>query len=100
MIQALGILFALLALGSWGFGDFYIQRTARAIGTWKALFCIAAGGFIVFFPFAFRDLYLLRDEKNLLLLAFLSVITFLVALFNFEALKRGKIAVIEPLLGI
>lgn len=95
----LGILFAFGALFSWGFGDFFIQRTTRLIGTWKALFCITALGAIVLFPFIKDDLRTLT-VGDISLLWLVTVITLFTALFDFEALKRGKIAIIEPIMGM
>lgn len=95
----LGILFSFGALFSWSFGDFFIQRTTRLIGTWKALLCITGLGAIVLFPFVRSDLqYLTIREISLLWLV--TVITLFAALFDFEALKRGKIAIIEPVMGL
>lgn len=99
MEASLGLLFAFGALFSWGVGDFFIQRTVRLIGTWKALFCITAFGGIVLFPFIYGDLQTLTG-RDLSLLWLVTVITLFAALFNFEALKRGKIAIIEPIMGM
>lgn len=44
MTHYIGILFAFIALISWGFGDFFIQKTTRIIGSWKALFFIGIVG--------------------------------------------------------
>ncbi|MBI3336576.1 EamA family transporter [Candidatus Peregrinibacteria bacterium] len=84
---------------SWGLGDFFIQRTVRLIGSTKALFCIAITGTIVLFPFVWRELLLL-DMPDLLLLSLLTFVVIVSALFNFEALKTGKIAIIEPIIGL
>lgn len=99
MNPTLGLLAAFGAFLSWGIGDFAIQRSARAVGSMAALFGITALGAIVLFPFAaphlpavFHSIYLL----GLLLLTVL--ITLFAAVFEFEALKKGKIAVIEPIM--
>lgn|SRR3989338_308026 len=94
-----GIIFAVVALFGWGFGGFYIQRAARAIGTAKALFFIGATGFIFLLPFVWRDLVTL-ERQNFLFLALLGTVVVVATLFEFQALKEGKIVIIEPLIGI
>lgn len=95
----MGILFAFIALVSWGFADFFIQRTARAVGSWKALFFIGMVGLIGLLPFVKNDLVSLHGA-NLLLLSLLGVVVVFAALFNFEALRQGKIAIVEPIIGL
>lgn len=95
----MGLLFAFGALFSWGFGDFFIQRTTRLIGTWKALLCITGFGAIALFPFVRSDLSALT-VREVSLLWLVTVITLFAALFDFEALKQGKIAIIEPIMGM
>lgn len=97
----LGILFALGALVCWAFGDFYIQRTARKIGIWKSLFFISLIGAFGLYPFIADDLVAtLSNPGQLLIMTLASVVMFFAALFDFEALKQGKFAIIEPILGI
>jgi drug/metabolite transporter (DMT)-like permease len=91
----MGILLALTALISWGLGDFLIQRSARKFGDWVALFYITAFGAIILFPFALKDLAPAFASHSILLwLA--AIVTLLFALLDFEALRIGKISVIEP----
>lgn len=99
MSNHLGIIFALVALFSWGFGDFFIQKTTRIVGTWKALFFIGIVGLIALFPFVKNEVLNL-DSRSLLLLALLGVVVVFAALFDFEALRQGKIAIIAPLIGL
>lgn len=93
----MGITFAFIALIGWGIGDFLIQRSARAFGNYPAIFYITAFGSIAFFPFVYHDLpsLLLFDDKFFFLLL-TSVVILFAALFDFQALKVGKICVIEP----
>lgn len=92
----MGILFALTALISWGLGDFLIQRSARKFGDWISLFYITAFGAIFLFPFALGDIALSFTFHSVLLwLA--ALITLFFALLDFEALRVGKISVIEPI---
>ncbi|MEK7664267.1 MAG: EamA family transporter [Patescibacteria group bacterium] len=99
MSQYAGIIFAFIALVSWGFGDFFIQKTTRVIGSWKALFFIGVVGLIGLFPFVKNDLTSL-NSANLLLLGLLGIVVVFAALFDFEALRQGKIAIVEPIIGL
>ena len=99
MSSYFGILFALGALFAWGLGDFLIQRTTRAVGSFKALFFIGVVGMVGLFPLIKNDLTRL-DTAAWLLLCSLGFVVIFVALFDFEALKQGKIAIVEPLIGL
>jgi len=93
----MGILFAFIALFSWGIGDFLIQKSTRKFGDWLALFYICAFSTIVLFPFVYKDLgVVMSSQKDLIFLILTSIIILFAALFDFEAFKRGKISVIEP----
>lgn len=94
-----GIIFALIALFAWGFGDFFIQKTARIIGLGKVLFFIGAVGLFGIFPFIQKEIFSL-EPKNWFLLLALGIIVVLSASVNFSALKEGKIAIVEPLIGM
>lgn len=99
-MQIFGILWALVALFGWAIGDFTIQRVTRFAGTVKALFYIASLGAIVLLPFAWPHLGELARPNNLMLLALGVCVTFFAAIFDFEALEDGKLAVVEPVLGM
>ncbi len=92
----MGILLAITALLSWGLGDFLIQRSARRFGDWIALFYITAFGSLVLFPFVYRDLGAAFEAHSLVLWIASAAILF-AALLDFEALRVGKISVIEPI---
>ncbi len=102
MSAELGIMFALFALVCWGFGDFYIQRATRKIGDWEALFVIVLFGAIALTPFIYKDLEFLFSlhDNTFLILTGVSVVLLIAALLDFEALKKGKIAIAEPLLAL
>ena len=93
-----GILFAIVAMLCWGFGDFFIQRSTRKIGDFETLFLITFFGSLVLLPFVWSDIGTLFSElqSGLAILLAGAVILFVAALLEFEALKRGKISVIEP----
>ncbi len=99
MFQYTGVLFAFLALFSWGFGDFLIQKTARILGLWQTILVIGIVGCIGLFPFVWNDLAHLSGA-HISLLLLLSAVTLFATLFDFQALKEGKISIIEPLLGM
>lgn len=97
----MGIVFAFIALFSWGLGDFLIQRSTRKFGSWVALFYITAFGAVLTLPFIWRELSSLFTSVNLLLLlSFSSAVIFFAALFDFKALKIGKISVVEPVYAL
>ena len=95
----LGVIFALVAFLTWGFGDFFIQRTARVIGVWKALFFIGGTGAVFLLPFVIKDLPLLNVQSVFLLLGVTFIVT-IASLFDFEALVQGKISIIDPLISL
>ena len=99
MTIATGVLLALIALVGWGFGDYLIQRTTRLVGSAKALFFIGFVAFVVLTPFVLKELPGLTGN-DFVLLAFLSLMVIIGAAFDFEALRQGKIAVIEPVVGL
>lgn len=101
MSPSIGILLALGALIFWGVGDYLLQKTLRAIGTWKTLFFNTLVTALLLLPFVYRDIIpTVIDNKAIVLLLIASVIILFTALLDFEALRRGKLAVIEPILGI
>ncbi|OGL74381.1 hypothetical protein A3E39_03275 [Candidatus Uhrbacteria bacterium RIFCSPHIGHO2_12_FULL_60_25] len=96
----IGFLFALGALLGWAFGDFYLHRTAKHIGIWKAMLYVSGLGSFVLLPFVITDIGTLVSNPNLLLiLSLTAVIVFVALLLSFEALKDGKMAVVEPIIG-
>ncbi len=83
------ILAAFGAMICWGFGDFFIQKTTRKIGDVEALAFIGIIGIIGLLPFVWNDLGALFEMRNLLIVILLGIITFIAAIINFEALKKG-----------
>lgn len=99
-MSLLGITFAFIALLSWGFGDYFIQATSRAVGIVKALFYIGFGATILLLPFVYNQIGLVfQNPRALILLGLAAIIAFFASLFDFEALKEGKISIIEPIIG-
>lgn len=95
----IGIALAFVAMLCWGFGDFLIQKSTRKLGDWETLFLITLFGTIVLAPFVWKSLPdILSSIDNKLVILFLtSIILFVAALLDFEALKKGKLAVVEPI---
>jgi len=99
MYAYLGVVFALLALFGWGFGDFFTQKLTRKIGGWQTLFFIGTAGAILFLPFMINGQAKLA-LSNWSLLAILGALVIINAPLGLEALKRGKISVVEPVFGL
>ena len=100
MVFEWGLLAAFGAMFSWGIGDFLIQKTVRKIGDLESLTYIGIIGSIVLLPFVLQDIDIVFTKSNLILLLILGIITFLVAIINFESLKQGKLSVIEVILEL
>lgn len=95
MALELAVLIAFGAMICWGIGDFLIQRTTRKIGDVETLAWIGIIGSIGLLPLIIKDLSKISSWSQILVLLVLGVVTFFGALANFEALKKGKLAVIE-----
>ncbi len=95
----MGILLALTALFAWGLGDFLIQRSTRKFGDWIALFYITAFATIVLYPFVYKDVGAALAAHAALLWG-TSVVVTIASIFNFEALRVGKISVIAPIFAL
>ncbi|MFH1866590.1 MAG: EamA family transporter [Patescibacteria group bacterium] len=97
----LGIVFAIGALVFWGFGDFFIQKTTREIGIFKTMFFIGLVAILGLFPFVKTELSIVfQRPETFIILGLAAVVAFLTAIFDFKALKEGKIAVVEPIIGM
>lgn len=97
MHQTVGLLAAFIALLAWGFGDFAIQKSVRIVGAIPTLFFIGLIGVVGLLPFAWSDIpQLYKSAHTGSLLIWTIIITLACAIILFEALKRGKLSVIEP----
>ncbi len=95
--------FLLAAFGAmicWGIGDFLIQKSVRKIGDLESLAFIGLIGAIGLLPFIIPHLYLMASLENLLILLLLGVVTFIGAIFDFEALRQGKLSVVEVVIEL
>lgn len=96
----IGIIAAFGAFIFWGFGDFSIQRAIRAVGTLQTLFCICAVATILLLPLVWGSLDdVFQSSQALILLGSASILGLITAIVNFESFKRGKLAVIEPVMS-
>jgi drug/metabolite transporter (DMT)-like permease len=100
-MQLFGVLFAVTALVSWAIADFLIQRVTRKVGDVKTLFYISVFGLVVLFPFVAGELPALsHSPRDIFILSVTTALMLGASLFDFEALKEGKFAVIEPIYGM
>lgn len=85
----------------WGFGDFTIERSTLKVGALPSLFYITAAAAIVLFPFAWPHLpTIFGNTSFLLLLIIAGVAGFSGSMLQFVAFEKGKLSVIEPILGL
>jgi drug/metabolite transporter (DMT)-like permease len=92
----MGITLALIALISWGIGDFLIQKSTRKFGDWLSLLYICAFGAIAVFPLIYGELFTLTFDE-IVFLSFVSIVILFAALCDFEAFKKGKLAIVESI---
>ena len=95
----MGILFVGLAIIGWGVGDFLIQRSARKLGDWEALFFITIFGSVILLPFVYQSLGGL-GASDWLILTLTSIVILVAGLLDFDALRVGKISIIEPIYAL
>ena len=88
------------ALLCWGVGDYLIQNNARKIGNVEALLWISLVGMLATLPLVAGQLHLLGVWPDFLLLALLGAVTFIAAMVDFEALKVGKLAVVDMVIAL
>ncbi|MFA7707982.1 MAG: DMT family transporter [Candidatus Pacearchaeota archaeon] len=94
------ILFAFGAMLFWAFGDFFIQKCTRKIGNVESLAFIGLIGSILLLPFIISQFSSIFNFQNFLILSVLGVITFVGAILNFEALKQGKLSIIDVIIEL
>lgn len=86
---------AIGAMLCWGIGDFLIQRSTRKVGDMETLAFIGLFGSIFLLPFAKESFHLMLLPENLSILIPLALITFISGIINFEALRKGKMSIVE-----
>lgn len=93
----IGIGMAFVAMLCWGFGDFLIQKSTRKLGDFETLFLITFFGSVVLLPFTYSNIINVLAGNELKILVVASIVILVAALFEFQALKIGKISVVEPI---
>ncbi len=95
----LGIIYACIPLFGWGIGDFLIQKSVRKVGVHQTLGVTGLLGGLMFLPWVWRDIgtYSLSEYG---VLSLIGCITFCGALLLFEALRVGKISIVEAIVSI
>lgn len=93
----MGILYAILAALTWAIGDFSIERNSRKEGSLRTLLYISLFAALLFLPFAYKDLGSIWQGKALALLLLSAAVFLFSSIFDFLALKTGKISVVEPI---
>ncbi|MEY4731642.1 MAG: hypothetical protein RL681_588 [Candidatus Parcubacteria bacterium] len=97
----MGVLFAFGALVCWGFGDFLIQRSTRKFGDWIALLFIDLVAVVGLLPFVWGTLPKLWMNPGMAAFLLIPSVTItLAALLDFEALRVGKISIVEPIYAL
>ena len=96
----LGIIFALIALLCWGFGDFFIQRASRKIGIVQALFFNTLVVAVLVLPFVYTQLIDSLGSTTFWILIASGIIVFFTALLQFRVLEIGKLSVVEPVASL
>ncbi len=98
-MNTFGIVFAIIAMFAWGFGDYFIQKSTRTLGNWETLCIISGLGVLILLPFAFHTTIhlLISAPQTITILTLASVVLLFGALLEFEALKEGKLSVVEPI---
>ncbi len=96
---SIGIGLAFVAMLCWGIGDFLIQRSTRKVGDLAALFFVTAFGAVVLLPFVYKNIgtFLTSSSDTLVIIGILCVTLLIAALLDFEALRVGKLAIVEPI---
>src|SRR3989344_4265453 len=97
---SVSIIAAFGAMILWGFADFFIQKSTRRIGDAETLAFIGIIGAIILAPFVFIYADSVFTWKALALVAFLGVVHFIAGIMDFEALKRGKLSVIDAVIEL
>src|SRR3989338_970493 len=100
MVIEFGILAAFAAMLLWGFSDFMIQKSTRKMGDFETLAFMSIVGSALLAPFALADISAALLPGNLLLLLLLSCVGFVGWSLDYDALKRGKLSVVEVIIEI
>lgn len=95
MFFEVALIAAFVAMLAWGIGDFLIQRSVRKVGDIESLAVIGIFGAIALAPWGLPAL--ISDWSTTLVvgLCVFGIFMFLKSIVNFEALRVGKLSVVE-----
>lgn len=93
------IIFAFGAMVFWGLGDFLIQRAIYRFGRIETLFIITAASSLLLIPFIIPTFYKISPLEWLSLFI-LGLVVFAGSHIHFLALEKGKLAVVEMIVGL
>src|SRR3989344_1150205 len=93
----IAVIAALGAMLLWGAADFFIQKLCRKIGNLNTLLVVDIAAAIILLPFAIGDIGKITAQ-DLPLLAVVALNGWLTGITSFEALQKGKLAVIDAIL--
>lgn len=100
MSPLLGVIAALIAMLSWGFGDFAIQRSVRKVGTPETIFFIGILGMIVLTPIVWDRIPNVTASPRAIEHLFAALLaTLFVAIVELEAFERAKLSVVESMMS-
>jgi len=98
MAISLGILFGIIAMFSWGVGDFFVAKAVRSAGVFRTFFWVSVIGLApIFIIFAlFFDIPTV-SLSTALLIAVISILFFVGVLALYKAFQVGVISIISPI---
>jgi drug/metabolite transporter (DMT)-like permease len=83
----------------WGLGDFLIQRTIHKVGDLETLFLLSLASSVLLLPFILSDIKTI-SAFQWLILGILGVVGYFASRVHFLALEKGKLSVVETILGL
>lgn len=88
---------------AWGLDDYFIEKSTRKLGDTATLFFVTTFGTLVLLPFVWAEvtspeLWSLSRELWILLIA--TLVTLCAALADYEALRVGKLSIVEPVYAL
>lgn len=99
----IGILFAIIALFAWGLDDLFIEKATRKLGNVFTLFFVTIFGSLVLLPFVWTQITtqgFWSFNNSILILGLATLITIIAALLDYEALRTGKLSIVEPIYAL
>lgn len=88
---------ALIPLFAWALGDFFIQKSARAMSGVRTLFYLCVFSGIFFLPFInFAEF----ERQNIYFLFFTGIFGFIYAMTIFQAFRVSKLSIVESIIAL